>query len=85
MSRPESLYKRVELAKQYLQEAISSIDGISKDNKDPETDKILHEATDFMYEAQEALEKVSDSRSTYVSEHVVIRDVTKHRRPRIKK
>ena len=85
MSRPESLYKRVELAKQYLQEAITSIDSISKDNKSPEIDKILHEATDFMYEAQELLEKASVGRSTYVSENVVIRDVTKHRRPRIKK
>ena len=85
MSRPESLYKRVELAKQYLQEAITSIDSISKDNKSPEIDKILHEATDFMYEAQELLEKASVGRSTYVSENVVIRDVTKHHRPRIKK
>ena len=77
----ESLRKKIDTAKECLKEAILSLDSISKNDRDADTDRTVREATDLIYEAQEKLESLDSGIHSYVSEHIVMRRM----RPRIKK
>lgn len=77
----ESLRKKIDTAKECLKEAILSLDSISKNDRDADTDRTVREAADLIYEAQEKLESLDSGIHSYVSENIVMRRM----RPRIKK
>lgn len=61
-------FERIALVKDYLQMAIEQIDSIYKDDRTPETDRILNDVADGIFEAQERLKCIDEYQ--YYSMHI---------------
>ena len=66
------LRKRTESAKEFLSLAMEQIDMIRNENRTPDTDRMLNESADAIYEAKEKLEGIeTDQFIGHVGERVV--------------